>query len=172
MKVFLYPRSPRPNGAARSPWAIKKLGKRARSVSTSANTPNASAKKEDAEKPAVDPEIAERMDEEAKILRGLNHPNIIGFRGFKRNSDGSRILAVENGDRSLQDIIEEWREECEDSVGEDDEDEVECLDEEEEDDEEESKKGLPVPLAADKIEKVSVIFRQSRIHSFPLLMSV
>ena len=51
--------------------------------------------------------ITQRMDKEAEILRKLKHPNIIGFRGFKRNSDGSRILAIENGQRALFDIIED-----------------------------------------------------------------
>lgn len=49
------------------------------------------------------------MDKEAEILRILKHPNIIGFRGFKRTSDGSRILAIENGQRALFDILEDRR---------------------------------------------------------------
>ena len=53
--------------------------------------------------------ITKRMDKEAEILRKLKHPNIIGFRGFKRTSDGSRILAIENGQRALFDIIEDRR---------------------------------------------------------------
>ena len=53
--------------------------------------------------------ITQRMDKEAEILRKLKHPNIIGFRGFKRTSDGSRILAIENGQRALFDIIEDRR---------------------------------------------------------------
>ena len=53
--------------------------------------------------------ITQRMDKEAEILRKLKHPNIIGFRGFKGTSDGSRILAIENGQRALFDIIEDRR---------------------------------------------------------------
>lgn len=54
----MYERSPR-NGAARSPWAIKKLNK--------------SHAKGD---------IANRLEKEAKILKNLKHPNIIGTVGF------------------------------------------------------------------------------------------
>ena len=49
----------------RSPWAIKKLSKAHATL-----------------------DIAQRLDEEAKILKSLKHPNIIGYRGFKRSSDG------------------------------------------------------------------------------------
>ena len=34
---------------------------------------------------------------------------LIGYRGYKRNADGTRVLAVENGEHSLYDIIEEIR---------------------------------------------------------------
>jgi serine/threonine protein kinase len=54
VRVLLYERSPR-NGAVRSPWAIKKLNK------THCKS-----------------DIANRLEEEAKILKGLSHPNIIG----------------------------------------------------------------------------------------------
>lgn len=49
------------------------------------------------------------------MLKHLKHPNIIGYRGFKRQADGNRILAVENGDRSLMDIIDELKEENEEN---------------------------------------------------------
>ena len=39
-----------------------------------------------------------------------SHQLFSGYRGYKRNSDGTRILAVENGEHSLYDIIEEIRE--------------------------------------------------------------
>ena len=84
--MFLYERSPRSGGSARSPWAIKKTSKGLR-----------------------DPLIVQRMDQEADILKKLNHPNIIGYRGYKRDSDGGRILAVENGQKALFDMIEELR---------------------------------------------------------------
>ena len=90
VKVLLYERSPRSNGP-RSPWAIKKLSKAHATL-----------------------DIAERLDQEAKILKSLTHPNIIGYRGFKRNADGTRVLALETGKdcRSLFDTIENLRDEC------------------------------------------------------------
>ncbi len=54
VKVLLFERSPR-MGMIRSPWAIKKL-----------NKSHAMG------------DIANRLDKEAKILKSLNHPNIIG----------------------------------------------------------------------------------------------
>lgn len=84
---MLYERSPR-NSVARSPWAIKKLNKRVSAKS----------------------EYAKRLEEEAGILEGLDHPNIIGYRGFKRNEDGSLILATENGHKALYDVLEEIQE--------------------------------------------------------------
>ena len=86
---MLYERSPR-SGGPRSPWAIKKLSKSHASL-----------------------DIAKRLDKEAKILKSLNHPNIIGYRGFKRNADGTRVLALETGKecRSLFDKIEGIRDE-------------------------------------------------------------
>ena len=94
VKVLLYERSPR-SGGPRSPWAIKKL-----------NKPHASL------------DAAKRLEEEAKILKNLNHPNIIGYRGFKRNADGSKVLALETGKtcRSLFDIIEEVRDDADENL--------------------------------------------------------
>ena len=37
-------------------------------------------------------DIAQRLDEEAKILKSLKHPNIIGYRGFKRSADGKFLV--------------------------------------------------------------------------------
>ena len=68
---MLYERSPR-SGGPRSPWAIKKLNKAHAGL-----------------------DIAERLEKEAAILKTLNHPNIVGYRGFKRSPDGSQILALE-----------------------------------------------------------------------------
>lgn len=87
VKVLLYERSPR-SGGPRSPWAIKKLSNS-----------------------HVRGDIANRLEEEAKILKTLNHPNIVGYRGYKRAADGSRILALETGRRvrSLYDVMEEIR---------------------------------------------------------------
>ena len=94
VKVLLYERSPRSNGP-RSPWAIKKLNKK-----------------------YATRDIATRLEHEAKILKSLDHPNIIGYRGFKRNSDGSRILALETGKkcRSLFDVIEELRDSADENL--------------------------------------------------------
>ena len=55
---MLYERSPR-NNIVRSPWAIKKLNKRI----------------------SVKSEYTKRLEEEAEILKKLQHPNIIGYRG-------------------------------------------------------------------------------------------
>lgn len=88
VNVMLYERSPR-NDVVRSPWAIKKLQK----------------------KISIKSEYAKRLEEEADILKKLQHPNIIGYRGFKRSEDGALILATENGQKSLFDILEEIREE-------------------------------------------------------------
>ena len=40
----------------------------------------------------------------------LSYCKLTGYRGYKRNADGTRVLAVENGEHSLFDIIEEIRE--------------------------------------------------------------
>jgi len=90
VKVLLYERSPRSGGLPRSPWAIKKLSKAHATL-----------------------DIAQRLDEEAKILKSLKHPNIIGYRGFKRSVDGTRILALETGKEclSLFDMVEKIRDE-------------------------------------------------------------
>ena len=94
VKVLLYERSPR-SGGPRSPWAIKKL-----------NKPHATL------------DASKRLEEEAKILKNLNHPNIIGYRGFKRNADGTKVLALETGRtcRSLFDMIEEIRDDGDDDL--------------------------------------------------------
>lgn len=86
VRVLLYERSPR-QGLTRSPWAVKKLNK----------THNKG-------------DIANRLDREAAILKDLKHPNIIGFRGYQKSGDGTKMLVVENGEASLFDIIEEIRE--------------------------------------------------------------
>ena len=47
------------------------------------------------------------MEEEAKVLKSLSHPNIIGFRGFNKKEDGTHSLVMEDGHKSLLDIIDE-----------------------------------------------------------------
>ncbi len=43
-----------------------------------------------------------RLEKEAAILCTLNHPNIIGFRGFTKTvADGPKNLVMEDGNESL-----------------------------------------------------------------------
>lgn len=75
-----------------SPWAVKKVNSKC------------------ADKQAA--LYQQRLNEEAKILKGLDHPNIIGFRAVATAKDGSKCLAMEyGGERSLNDMIENRREE-------------------------------------------------------------
>lgn len=92
VKVLLYERSPR-SGGPRSPWAIKKVNKQYSNI-----------------------QVANRLEKEAEILKSMDHPNIIGYRGFKRSQDGTKILALETNKscRSLFDVIEEVRDESDD----------------------------------------------------------
>lgn len=77
MKVFTLERSPKV-GCIRSPWAVKKRNKIVK-----------------------DPKYNERIRDEASILRKLNHPNIIGFRGLTKASSGEPCLVMEKLDSSL-----------------------------------------------------------------------
>uniref|UniRef100_A0A0K2TM57 Lymphokineactivated killer Tcelloriginated protein kinaselike [Ciona intestinalis] n=1 Tax=Lepeophtheirus salmonis TaxID=72036 RepID=A0A0K2TM57_LEPSM len=83
VKILLHERGLK-DGVNLSPWVLKKVTKR-----------HAAG------------HIGQRLDDEALILKGLNHPNIIGYRGFKKNKDGTSVLALEKGDLSLSDILEE-----------------------------------------------------------------
>lgn len=65
---MLYERSPR-NDVVRSPWAIKKLQK----------------------KISIKSEYAKRLEEEADVLKKLQHPNIIGYRGKPKNNSSHII---------------------------------------------------------------------------------
>lgn len=67
----------------KSPWAVKKVNKKAR------------------------PGISDRLALEASILKQLHHPNIVGFRGISGSVDGDLCLAMEDCERALEDIIEE-----------------------------------------------------------------
>lgn len=67
----------------RSPWAVKKVNKKARSG------------------------ISERLALEASILKQLKHPNIVGFRAISGSLDGELCLAMEDCEKALEDIIEE-----------------------------------------------------------------
>ncbi|CAL7947718.1 unnamed protein product [Xylocopa violacea] len=84
VNVFSLERSPKV-GFTRSPWAIKKRNS----------------------KIVENKKYTDRIRFEAEILRKLNHPNIVGFRGFTEVSNGEPCLAMEKLDASLGDKIEE-----------------------------------------------------------------
>uniref|UniRef100_A0A182QID9 Protein kinase domain-containing protein n=1 Tax=Anopheles farauti TaxID=69004 RepID=A0A182QID9_9DIPT len=73
------------SGADRSPWAIKMLCPRKESSAT----------------------INERLVQEAEILRELNHPNIVGFRGHGEISADHTYLAMEYCSLTLGNVLEE-----------------------------------------------------------------
>ncbi|XP_063697285.1 lymphokine-activated killer T-cell-originated protein kinase [Culicoides brevitarsis] len=73
-------------GAVRSPWAIKRLNKKC--DKTYAKLYN------------------KRLIDEASILRKLEHPNIVGFRNILNDKCGNTILAMEDGHKSLGDLLE------------------------------------------------------------------
>ncbi|CAN2390714.1 lymphokine-activated killer T-cell-originated protein kinase [Pristimantis euphronides] len=86
VSVYLMKRSPK--GLSRSPWAVKKVNKQCDLSS-----------KELYEK---------RLNDEAKVLKNLQHPNIVGYRGLTKAKDGSLCLAMEyGGEKSLNDLLEE-----------------------------------------------------------------
>uniref|UniRef100_A0A4W6DF24 PDZ binding kinase n=2 Tax=Lates calcarifer TaxID=8187 RepID=A0A4W6DF24_LATCA len=74
-----------------SPWAVKKINSKCASRQVAV--------------------YQKRLNEEAKVLKGINHPNIVGFRAFATAKDGSKCLAMEyGGEQSLNDLIEKRRE--------------------------------------------------------------
>lgn len=73
----------------KSPWAVKRLSRFAIDG--------------DMEQSEI---YSERLEKEASLLRQLNHPNIVGFRAYKKGPDGRNILALEICDSSLADILE------------------------------------------------------------------
>ncbi|NWX07550.1 TOPK kinase, partial [Caloenas nicobarica] len=86
VNVYLMKRSPR--GLSRSPWAVKKIN------------PKCNTKQQSI--------YQQRLNDEAKILKNLQHPNIVGYRAFTEANDGSMCLAMEyGGEKSLYDLIEE-----------------------------------------------------------------
>ncbi|XP_065538034.1 lymphokine-activated killer T-cell-originated protein kinase [Lathamus discolor] len=86
VNVYLMKRSPR--GLSRSPWAVKKINSKCNSSQQSI--------------------YQQRLNDEAKILKNLQHPNIVGYRAFTEANDGSMCLAMEyGGEKSLCDLIEE-----------------------------------------------------------------
>ncbi|XP_008280601.1 lymphokine-activated killer T-cell-originated protein kinase homolog [Stegastes partitus] len=75
-----------------SPWAVKKINSKCATKQVAV--------------------YQQRLNEEAKVLKGLNHPNIIGFRAFATAKDGSKCLAMEyGGEQSLNDMIEKRKDE-------------------------------------------------------------
>ncbi|XP_067390131.1 lymphokine-activated killer T-cell-originated protein kinase isoform X3 [Emydura macquarii macquarii] len=86
VNVYLMKRSPK--GMSHSPWAVKKIN------------PKCDNKQQNI--------YQQRLNEEAKILKNLQHPNIVGYRAFTQANDGSMCLAMEyGGEKSLNDLIEE-----------------------------------------------------------------
>lgn len=85
VEVLRIRRSPTKN-STRSPWAIKMLSRR------------------------NDPEHAklfgDRLTEEADILKNLNHPNIVGYRGFDNLEAGKEYIAMEYCNTSLGDLLQ------------------------------------------------------------------
>ncbi|XP_067338742.1 lymphokine-activated killer T-cell-originated protein kinase homolog isoform X1 [Channa argus] len=70
-----------------SPWAVKKINSKCAAKQL--------------------PVYQKRLNEEAKVLKGIDHPNIVGFRAFATAKDGSKCLAMEyGGEQSLNDLIE------------------------------------------------------------------
>ncbi|KAM6138635.1 lymphokine-activated killer T-cell-originated protein kinase isoform 2-T2 [Phoenicopterus ruber ruber] len=85
VNVYLMKRSPR--GSSLSPWAVKKINSKCNKSQQSI--------------------YQQRLNEEAKILKNLQHPNIVGYRAFTKANDGSMCLAMEyGGEKSLSDLIE------------------------------------------------------------------
>lgn len=70
-----------------SPWAVKKINTRCATNQVAV--------------------YQKRLNEEAEVLKGINHPNIVGFRAIAVAKDGSKCLAMEyGGEQSLNDLIE------------------------------------------------------------------
>ncbi|XP_007891090.1 lymphokine-activated killer T-cell-originated protein kinase homolog [Callorhinchus milii] len=86
VNVYLMKRSPQ--GISCSPWAVKKINARC-----------------DKKQQSI---YLKRLQEEAKLLKDLVHPNIVGYRAFTKANDGTLCLAMEfGGEKSLNDLIEE-----------------------------------------------------------------
>ncbi|XP_059837390.1 lymphokine-activated killer T-cell-originated protein kinase homolog [Hypanus sabinus] len=86
VNVYLMKRSS--TGASNSPWAVKK-------INTQCNVKQQSI-------------YLKRLQDEAKRLKHLEHPNIVGYRAFTEANDGTPCLAMEyGGEKSLNDLIEE-----------------------------------------------------------------
>ncbi|TNM94719.1 hypothetical protein fugu_017478 [Takifugu bimaculatus] len=88
VNVYLMDRAGKVNA---SPWAVKKINSKCATKQLAV--------------------YQKRLNKEAKLLQGINHPNIVGFRAFTTARDGSKCLAMEyGGEKSLNDLIEKRRE--------------------------------------------------------------
>ncbi|XP_067429348.1 lymphokine-activated killer T-cell-originated protein kinase homolog [Thunnus thynnus] len=84
VNVYLMNRTGKLNA---SPWAVKKINSKCATKQMAV--------------------YQQRLNEEAKVLKEINHPNIVGFRAFTTAKDGSKCLAMEyGGEQSLNDLIE------------------------------------------------------------------
>ncbi|GCC16830.1 lymphokine-activated killer T-cell-originated protein kinase homolog [Chiloscyllium punctatum] len=89
VNVYLMKRSP--TGKSSSPWAVKK-------INAKCNTEQQNI-------------YLKRLQQEAKLLKDIEHPNIVGYRAFTKANDGTQCLAMEfGGEKSLNDLIEERKE--------------------------------------------------------------
>ncbi|XP_041604415.1 LOW QUALITY PROTEIN: lymphokine-activated killer T-cell-originated protein kinase-like [Vulpes lagopus] len=93
VNVYLMKRSPR--GLSHPPWAVKKINPKCNDHYQSM--------------------YQKRLIDEAKILKNLHHPNIVGYRAFTEASNGSLCLAMEyGGEKSLNELIEERNKDSQD----------------------------------------------------------
>ncbi|XP_018336410.1 lymphokine-activated killer T-cell-originated protein kinase [Agrilus planipennis] len=83
--VYKMERIPQTDNKA-SPWAIKKVASSIASKKT---------------------EYQQRLKYEAEILRKLDHPNIVGYRGLVKSFDGTDCLAMEECSKCLGAMIDE-----------------------------------------------------------------
>ncbi|XP_067930377.1 lymphokine-activated killer T-cell-originated protein kinase-like [Watersipora subatra] len=95
INVYLMQQPATPSGRVKSPWAVKKLS------SLVNKSPNGLKTYET------------RLAYEANILKGLDHPNIVGYRDAVRGDDGRLCLCMESGEKSLNQLIELRQEEGE-----------------------------------------------------------
>ncbi|KAJ8031307.1 Lymphokine-activated killer T-cell-originated protein kinase [Holothuria leucospilota] len=87
VSVYLFQRSPRQGDLLKSPWAVKKV--------------------KACPKFKGDIDTAKRLEKEAELLKKFKHEHIIGYRAFSRSADGTLCLSMENGEKSLMDLIED-----------------------------------------------------------------
>ncbi|CAL4069449.1 unnamed protein product, partial [Meganyctiphanes norvegica] len=86
VNVYLMERYSPMKGCYKSPWAVKKINSK---INHGNN------------------EYTKRLNAEAKLLKTLKHPNIIGYRSYSTSTDGTICLAMEASEKSLADLIEQ-----------------------------------------------------------------